>query len=117
MADKPLQVRVAEALGWKRCALELGVGLSGEKMWFGRPPEGSNYPLAEGDEPSWGYPLQHYPTDWSALGPLIHEHKIDLTWITEDICCAEARGVEGSNADPRIAVCHLILKLAEEGKL
>lgn len=69
MTEKPLHVRVAEALGWTeaRC---MGSRLS----WEGQPPrEGPGPWLLMENLPQ---PIPHYDTDWSATGPLIELYEI-----------------------------------------
>ncbi len=119
--DKPLHVQVAEALGWKRdeaCSL--------------MPPErcyGSG--VMDGKRCC----VSRYDTDWSATGPLIEKHKINLSkgnrgkwfattidpdgepscWHLGEECGFAPCGCESST--PLIAVCNLILMLTKEGKL
>lgn len=122
--EKPLHVRVAEALGWRECAPQTWL-ISGEtyvndRNWVGWPPSGRWV-----SRPS----VYRYDTDWSATGPLIErfgimvepDHPDDLGrsgfkgWYAlreHDTPILDATG-----ATPLEAVCRLILALAEAGKL
>ena len=120
MADKPLHVQVAEALGWTY------VGES-EGFWEGEPPPGTSLydRIPRRLDQHIGIPA--YDTDWAATGPLIEQYGIDLLncsgewaadWYgpTGSSECPDIRG-EGGFSTPLIAVCHLILALKEAGKL
>lgn len=127
MSEKPLHVRVAEALGWtdvvktpyERCA-------DGTGCHYGLPPEG------------WPEPrhVLHYDTDWAAAGPLIErfglsvirpdEYNPDLEegpWLCGS---GGAHGwddgsiptdLQAAGETPLIAICNLILALHAAGKL
>lgn len=119
MSDTPLHVKVAEALGWKDCALEpwtaaedgIGERVVGPPIWWGLPP---------GE--SWRRPVPHYDTDWAATGPLIERYEIVVVarrGLRGDMWLA----MENRHADGRLgrtyleAVCNLILALSAAGKL
>lgn len=128
--DKPLHVRVAEALGWT--GIEAGNACGGwdgvaidDRIWIGRPPG----ELVVGCECP---PIHRYDTDWSATGPLIEQFGIALdrgifthgagwragwTHGPWDDIGAEwwARNAEGRT--PTEAICNLILTLHEAGRL
>lgn len=99
MTDKPLHVRVFEALG-------------GRSDWS---PE--VWPL-----------LPRYDTDWSATGPLIEKYEIAIArrqagaawwaarWARTDIRDAIPPN-HYAGSTPLLAVCHMILALHEAGKL
>lgn len=106
--DKPLHVRVAEVLGWRGFA-SLG------PLWFGYDP------FIQMD-----VEVPRYDTDWSATGPLIEKYRLEVTrecgeWCahwsgdTEYIKVHHDDGTHGKTL--LIAVCNLILALAEAGKL
>ena len=124
MTEKPLHVRVAEALGWRQL----------RERWlspFG-PPE-ANMPV----EPP------RYDTDWSVAGPLIEKYRIAVRptcymgqgfedWSEKEKAEAAAswdaylesghrREISSGEfmvgTTPLRAVCNLILALAKEGKL
>jgi hypothetical protein len=114
--DRPLHVRVAEALGWRDCAEKTTFGafeMIENGLWVGR-----------------GHALERIPRydlDWSATGPLIERFKLNLypwsdgSWVADsDFSAATAVlsvDMEGSGATPLIAVCNLILALAAADKL
>lgn len=119
VTEKPLHVRVAEALGWRelRC-------LGNRDSWEGLTPYGTPHGYRDG-EPYWlrmdDMPerVPRYDTDWSATGPLIEGHDITLFrtvegWEarSEAICSPCPFG-----ATPLLAVCNLILALHAAGKL
>jgi hypothetical protein len=107
--DKPLNIRVAEALGWRY------VPSMGRWAVPGAPAI-SNMPT---DVP-------RYDTDWAATGPLIEKYEITLVpnrrsvydtppwWVAGD---AVSGGEVVSAPTPLAAVCNLILTLHQAGKL
>jgi len=122
MTEKPLHVRVAEALGCRTRHLRNAIWLCGCDKDHNSSDYGGNVPP--------------YDTDWSATGPLIEKYKIMLWPWNETAWCAERRVDLGVPADPErpletgpssdswvkgetplIAVCNLILWLKEAGKL
>ena len=125
--DKPLHVQVAEALGWMDCRETqtlCQVKIDGEWAtpvrsfgWEGRPP--TKGPAFTGRS------IPHYDTDWAATGPLIEKYEINIDLREAGWCATsfDKKFVLDHKADPQfgptpfIAVCNLILKLAEEGKL
>jgi hypothetical protein len=106
LSDKPLHVRVAEALGWTPSGSINGV-------WWGNPH----------DENAPGhYAIPRYDTDWSATGPLIERYGITLDHQDDDGTLpdywrAKRPGFTAETGHPLIAVCYLILALHEAGKL
>lgn len=123
--DKPLHVRVAEVLGWFRFEPSLN-GMWPDE-WRGQPPTPIVGEAAK--------EIPRYDTDWSATGPLIEKYGITLMKAWPDSpdpwhACTESHygafnvghshQCEFINAGlqtPLVAVCNLILALAEAGKL
>lgn len=128
--ERPLHVRVAEALGWHRIVGPVSsILLDAGMVYEGHPPG----PFVIGSEPET---IPRYDTDWSVTGPLIQKYGINLEcaqaarpdnspyaawrwWLKGDPI---ARGSASMSvrywADtPLVAVCHLILALAEAGRL
>lgn len=117
--EKPLHVRVAEALG---CQLR-----TDGHNWGCYCDEGF---LHSGASMSPPY-INHYDTDWSATGPLIEKYEIAIgRWAQRDRGYWAAHwqpawadcGIpyEASNAEaptPLVAVCNLLLALHAAGKL
>src|SRR3990172_4813798 len=125
---KPLHVRVAEALGWTDC-IDCGPDRSnwftddwGTERWAAIDPgiRGASGPR---------HPIPRYDTDWSATAPLIERLRISVrlsrmpfdsakpwtAWVgPSDVGRGEGVSHE---APPLLAVCALILALAEAGKL
>ena len=115
-AQKPLHVRVAEALGWWR--IEPGIS-SKNRM---RPdPCGCWMGVRIGEDGhGWSEHLPHYDTDWAATGPLIEEYAVELLAVDGKYWRAFLDlnfGPVGKGSTPLSAVCNLILVLAEAGKL
>lgn len=120
--EKPLHVRVAEALG---CKIERHEWHAGFVEWL--------CDCLSSQHAGRGYEGEHtgaifrYDTEWEATGPLIEKYRIDLRAPAEIGCgnpsCEEWRAesvdedVEGSGATPLLAVCNLILALKAAGKL
>lgn len=133
--DKPLHVRVAEALGWS-------AWLSKQDYWIITEPDGTRHEDGYGQpnpkfDPQTGeqlpprqwwdeYDPPRYDTDWSATGPLIERLGICLTWESDgrqidrwnasDNIPEQAQDIE-SGPTPLLAVCNLILALSAAGKL
>jgi hypothetical protein len=112
MSDKPLHVRVAEALG-SMVRLQEG--------WWERL-----------DGAIWTAAIPRYDTDWSATGPLIEKYGITVTpgsclgqfkspWVAARDFVAECDGwASDEDADgptPLLAACNLLLALKAAGKL
>lgn len=134
--DKPLHVRVAEALGCKPA----DVALQGEPIWqcpCRRVSDAHDPPHAVG---GYGYEfasVAHYDTDWSATGPLIEKYglmvgldnddtldpEIPLRWVAvhnyEHMApyWGNPPNIETTGPTPLVAVCNLILALKAAGKL
>jgi hypothetical protein len=111
MTEKPLHVRVAEALGEEPELRYVSPGESG--CWVSKNLLRTPY----------------YDTDWAATGPLIEKHRIQVSppmWMTTENfeiheddgwMAMSARTTPAKGPAPLVAVCNLILKLAEEKKL
>lgn len=117
--EKPLHVRVAEALGcsWPKHYID-------GDAWHCRC---GCYEHAGGDD-SDSSEIFRYDTDWSATGPLIEKYSISVTrtWkaMLEDIpgdnwiaCIKDANRGFADGPTPLVAVCNLLLKLHAAGKL
>jgi hypothetical protein len=125
LSDKPLHVRVAEALGCKPAEYDV---VFGPNAWACQCP-GSNKGEAHGDLLS----VYRYDTDWSVTGPLVELLGVTLEhyggkWMAwgEDYVCTNSGEHEGTSSwdgeecwftSPLVAVCKLILALHERGKL
>jgi hypothetical protein len=97
VSEKPLHVRVAEAIGWTEVHDTGGSSMvAGEpNYWRGRPP-GERLVI-----PRQAWPVvPRYDADWAATGPLIERFNLSLLRNTED--------------PPLIEVCRRILALKEE---
>lgn len=134
-SEKPLHVRVAEALGCEpyQCDDENCCGVVGS--WHCPSSCGKAHVDREEGVREW---VTRYDTDWSAAGPLIERFRISLrspheppyagermweafAWPPADPThkagdCQDEM-VAGSSKGPLVAVCRLILALAEAGKL
>lgn len=134
--DKPLHVRVAEALGCKPEFRSID--------WF-CPCEPTPENLAARKQPGWtihswlpggkhteyqstcGLRVARYDISWFATGPLIEKYEITIgvsayngKWIATTERYGEDFGYDPSvdfQETPLIAVCNLILALKEAGKL
>jgi hypothetical protein len=95
--DKPLHVRVAEALG-SMVRLQEG--------WWERL-----------DGAIWTAAIPRYDTDWSATGHLIEKYGIDLERGGAGQWRAYGPGSEAEGDTPLLAVCNLLLALKAAGKL
>ena len=116
MSEKPLHVQVAEALGWTDCHLDDADTDIWEGIYF--------------NDDRW-HAISRYDTDWSATGPLIEKYQIALRPPSEPERCGgnlwEAycwfgpdgdEEITGGSVDgPLAAVCRLLLKLKDAGKL
>jgi len=116
--EKPLHVRVAEALGWRV-----------ER----RPPGGILLPDQARPGKGWvGWrdgmllderkPIPDFDTDWAATGPLIEKygiwvHPCDHDGTSHWVASNEHDESIPESRTPLEAVCHLILALKEAGKL
>lgn len=119
LVEKPLHVRVAEALGWTSLHNVGNCMIPGEPDDYrGRSP--GNVFVGPGGE----CPVPRYDTWWSATGPLIERLGISLN----NYALAPSRGTtahrriddriyDASGPTSLIAVCNLILALKEAGKL
>jgi hypothetical protein len=126
--DKPLHVRVAEALG---CTpREIPYRKEPKRSWWTCGCE--LQPHNNNDDGPADDCLKEYDTDWSATGPLIEKYRIELEWerpITpaRDFVWTASWGQQighltpviysASDTTPLIAVCNLLLALHAAGKL
>ena len=113
--EKPLHVRVAEALGQS---------LHYDPKW----PAGRDHGW-HGDLRSDSYEvIPEYHVDWEATGPLIEEYGIsiksvghDLSWIATVAMTAKPRTARdffrAKGDTPLEAVCHLLLAMKAAGRL
>jgi len=112
--EKPLNVRVAEVLGWT------GIKFMG-KTWWGFSGPG----LHAGE-----MPVPAFDTEWSATGPLIEQYDLEVgptyaglgsrlpSWSATAHSRENRDGEEYARGDtPLVAVCNLIITLHAEGKL
>ena len=143
--EKPLHVRVAEALGSKPVDAAWGyIAPPEEGVWShlrsrllrSRTEASAAYEArgfkSPGDEEGvcwwkdgWG-PLfiEEYDTDWAATGPLIESMTIALGWSGDSVpgqqrwaAVPSGGAIYGRGPTTLIAVCNLILALKEAGKL
>jgi len=131
VTEKPLHVRVAEALGCSPVEFGLRPGTGG--FWKCGCKDGFKH----GQEYTDGYVsdnLKRYDTDWSATGPLIERYEIvvlrDIRSHAKTYCWMAVVGAqddhgyldkdypdEGNGKSPLVAVCNLILALSKAGRL
>jgi uncharacterized protein DUF2591 len=115
VSEKPLHVRVAEALGWTELRKVGGILIADN--WAGWPP--GALPLVGQPRPEAIAP--RYDTDWSATGPLIEKYGIGIQRDgLEGFWMAWVNGkspTQSEDETPLVAVCYLILALKEAGKL
>lgn len=126
--EKPLHVRVAEALGWRECMPFSVYEVVDPETWTGDSP----VPDPKSISGYVGGFVPRYDTDWSATGPLIEKQAIDLVlawpgdfgqdgfrWIATRGADqrGQSEGITAEGATPLLAVCNLILALHEAGKL
>ena len=126
--DKPLHVQVAEALGWTELEYggwveEIGGQIyQDHRRWRGYGP----YQVKEacGNYIPMRQDLPHYDTDWAWTGALIERLGISLnnysqapTKGTTAHRMVDDRIFDASAETQLLAVCNLILKLKEAGKL
>lgn len=119
--EKPLHVRVAEALGWHRPTLiQTGHRIYGNlrNAWFAGEPQDGGDPVCGTTE------IPRYDTDWSVTGPLFERFVdfIDRLQVAgpngiEQEVVAYCEGINGRGPNTLIATCNLILALASAGKL
>lgn len=133
MEEKPLHVKVAEALGWSAFKSKHEYWIITEpdgtrhEDGFGRPNPKFNSETGEKlPEMQWWheYDPPHYDTDWSATGPLIEKYGLELIKGYDCYHCSTnfgdggvAQEEEGYGPTPLIAICKAILSLKEAGKL
>lgn len=111
MPEKPLHIRVAEALGWTFTSDGLSV----------ISPSGGRWAYNKGTSD----PIPRYDWMWDETGPLIERLKIDVwfrpggfafgpdEWGATSQDSADAE----TGATPLLAVCNLIVSLKAAGKL
>lgn len=114
MSERPLHVRVAEALGWH--SIEVGNAMRMDDHRVGYPPKWAI--VGHKQE------VPRYDTDWSATGPLIERVRIEIdpdehfSWVARFDKQQNGSYTYGEFGDtPLIAVCNLILALKRNGKL
>lgn len=108
MTDKPLHVRVAEALGWQNPR----VGEKNGGAWVANVPD-----------QHWGPSvIPRYDESWNATGPLIERYGIRIapifdgrTWKADD--GIDGCGQEKWDPQPLRAVCLYILAAKHAGTL
>lgn len=112
VSEKPLHVRVAQAMGWNDCEQT--------DTWRGTPPRW----MLIGRLLRCDFPVPHYDTDWSATGPLIEKYRLCIVPNNRDaLWQAQTGNIDGTGLligegpSPLIAACDLILALKEAGKL
>lgn len=107
VAEKPLHVQVAEAIGWIQIKKE-----GHWSWWLGVAPEYADLSGAR---------LSHIPdytTDWRVTGPLMERYQIsvfkysDGEWAARD---GDRQGGDGKT--PLLAVCNLLVALGAAGRL
>lgn len=122
--ERPLHVRVAEALGWTDAHLsgwifDRGEGIQEDRReWCGFSPW-----QAQKEHRGQSQKIPRYDTSWEATGPLVEKYKITLgyelgfsegeQWLAEE----NDGNCYGIDPSPLLAVCILLLKMAEAGKL
>jgi hypothetical protein len=123
----PLRARVAQALG---CAPRL---FGGE--WICECLDRQHACDGVDGAPREGESIESYDTDWSATGPLIEKYRVQVTpcvyvhgpggeggcdhkWTAVNLNTDDEASIgEGVGETPLIAICNLLLSLAEVGKL
>lgn len=131
---KPLNVRVAEALGckpqWEPAVGFVALGRPGAGYWVCRcqPPAGRLFGAHVGDADGSIQPYgEDSPEGWACTGPLMRKYRVGLmptvcamspplpgtTWIAKD----EVSGVWSDNPEPLHALCEVILTLVANGRL
>lgn len=137
--DKPLNVRVAEALGWTEIHLEEHGGDGGTPAWFGtRPADDHVYAVADGLVRWFGVP--RFDKSWRTTGPLIERYRITVlrragvapgtpyAWVAYSgfdfvggsIASQSIDSVWDAEEDGEtalVAVCNLIVALSNAGEL
>ncbi len=129
--ERPLHVRVAEALGWTEL-----VESHSPPMWLGRLPTGLDMPgtnfVASIDRQNrivtiGSGSVPRYDTDWSATGPIIERLRVHVGPVGFHRPPWEAFKLMGEDQEdeaysapgqtPLGAVCDLLLLLHEAGRL
>jgi hypothetical protein len=120
VTEKPLHVRVAEALGCKPVtdADDPG-GLRGWACVCGSADKPHPWGKGPHSDTSPSHTLARYDTDWSATGPLIERLGITVNrhHRRADWSAHAGEGPETDGSTALVAVCNLILSLAAAGKL
>lgn len=120
--EKPLHVRVAEALGWTECSPYAIGSEAGSWGWHGREPM-----LVKLGVPNPRMTIPRFDADWAATGPLIDQFGIEVWKDSDDdsdpryLWAASQSGYKtselGRGPKPLLAVSALIVTLHEAGKL
>lgn len=127
MSEKPLHVQVAEVFGWTNVRRE---SPDSDVFWLGVPPKGwLGRPSQSHDVDGitmYFYTPPHYDTDWSATGPLIEKYGFWLRQLDQTLSGPQPWDAfrnddltfpRGFGPTPLLAVCNLIVRLAEAGIL
>jgi hypothetical protein len=125
VTDKPLHVRVAEAIR----GADFYIPVEGAEIGKMMPTLGHRVPPRAAREGDFWFEagneivmVPRYDSDWSATGPLIE--RLDITLSREPDpdrdyweARAHASSVKAKADSPLQSVCYLILELAKQGKL
>lgn len=132
LPEKPLHVRVAEALGAKAIRYEEKPCHVGQTVCLrcsgaGDFPRVSNDPIIIGrwlmerwiEDEDVGQAIPAYDADWGATGPLLERYGITLRLDVPSLpgWTARAQRATCRSQKPLLAVCGLILALHSAGKL
>lgn len=110
--ERPLHVQVAEALGWQ---IEQFMTAEPRPTGAGFPPGSKALEI-----------IPHYDTDWSATGPFIEKYGFWLRQLDQTLSGPQPWDAfrnddltfpRGFGPTPLLAVCNLIVRLAEAGIL
>jgi len=144
VTEKPLHLKVAEALGWSDFTFDTwwiddDGKPEGKPFWHGHDPvrtevapttalqQGFKYVIGTTPNPNYHperlhWPVPHYDTDWAATGPLIEKYGVKLERVGPHQWSAwvneTAHGGNHAYGDtPLTAVCGLIIHAKAAGKL
>jgi hypothetical protein len=140
MSEKPLNARVAEALGFKvrdlskyGCTAQCVSGPSEAGAFHGARSGPHDHirweywkPYEWEDDGDWKL-VENYDTDWSASGQLVEKNRVTITdfasepWMAARDFTVDYDGWRAGEyaygRTPLVALCNLILALKESGKL